>query len=360
MHGRAWLLALGLGCVCTVLQRVIGTCVGLREVTRSRRAGLFLFPFCVRCLEARVTRGRAMASAPGCLASRARVVPAGAGPPGQPRLARLRLPKKRWVWAPAPGDDSDCVGCESLPEAPPRHVVVPRACAPPERRREATPSEGAAEEIAVLLRGLAASAEAGATPRERMLAVCRIAIAHVATWLKPATKIPAGGPDQVGAASSIASRYLRKQHAPSSLTPSVCPRRSELGRASHPARGPAGRRGGVAGDAARRRRAGGAAAVPGAGRAALRVRGGPVHARQPAHHRIHANPHQGTVNRALIMRCFAICFAMQPPCAHPAPAPAAHRGAGRRHATGNDGRRARARARHSGGARAGRGAQSAG
>ena len=128
------------------------------------------------------------------------------GVPGQPRLARLRLPKKRWVWVPAPGDDSDCVGCESRPEAPPRHNFDARACAPPEQRRAAVPTSGAAEEIAALLRGLAASAQAGATPRERMLAVCRIALAHVATWLKPATDIPAGGTDVFGASHYITPR----------------------------------------------------------------------------------------------------------------------------------------------------------
>ena len=143
-----------------------------------------------------------MASGPaGCLASRARVVPTGAAP-GQPRL-KLRLPKKKWVFVPAPGDDSDCVGCESFPEAPPRHVFDPRACAPPEQRRAAVPTAGAAEEIGALLRGLAESAQAGATPRERMLAVCRIALLHVATWLKPATKEVAGAKDEVGAARHV-------------------------------------------------------------------------------------------------------------------------------------------------------------
>ena len=158
-------------------------------------------------------QSRAMAS-PLCLPSRARVVPlGGGGPPAQPRLARLRLPKKRWVWVPAPGDDSDCVGCETRPEAPPRHIFDAQACAPPAERRQAVPSAGAGQEIAVLLRGLAASAEAGATPRERMLAVCRIALAHVATWLKPATDIPAGGKDFIGAHRSCFAFVLH------SLTP---------------------------------------------------------------------------------------------------------------------------------------------
>ena len=167
-----------------------------------------------------------MASAPGCLASRARVVPTGNAPPGQPRLARLRLPTKKWVFVPAPGDDSDCVGCQSFPEAPPRHVFDPRACAPPEERRAATPTAGAAEEIAMLLRGFAASAQAGATPRERMLAVCRIALAHVATWLKPATKEVPGAKDEIGAASVVSSRLciIADHH-----TLSLLARRSESG-----------------------------------------------------------------------------------------------------------------------------------
>ena len=175
-----------------------------------------------------------MSSAASCLASRgrARVAPTGAAQPGQPRLAKLRLPKKRWVFVPAPGDDSDCVGCESFPESPARHVFDPRACAPPEKRREATPTQGAAEEIAMLLRGLAASAEAGATPRERMLAVCRIAIAHVATWLKPATKEVPGAKDEVGALWRLPLRLPA-----SSLTGP----RSQPGRASHPTRGAGGR-----------------------------------------------------------------------------------------------------------------------
>ena len=83
-----------------------------------------------------------------------------------------------------------------------------------------------------LLRGLAASAEAGATPRERMLAVCRIAIAHVATWLKPATKEVPGAKDEVGALWRLPLRLPA-----SSLTGP----RSKPGRASHPARGAGGR-----------------------------------------------------------------------------------------------------------------------
>lgn len=153
-----------------------------------------------------------MAAPAGCMPARGRVYPWPSGAPRRPRLARLRLPKTKWVWVPAPGDDSDCTGCEQRPEAPPRHIFDARACAPAPQQRAAQagpPSSGAAEEIGALLRGLAASAAAGATPRERMLAVCRVALAHVATWLKPATDVPAGGRSQIGALIvSTPSLYL--------------------------------------------------------------------------------------------------------------------------------------------------------
>lgn len=105
------------------------------------------------------------------------------------RVAPVVQPRPAWLWGPAPGDDSDCEGAESVDEPPMRQLFDPQACAAAEERpapRRTAHDGAAAAEIGALLRGLAASASQGASAQQRMLAVCRIVLAHLATWFKPA------------------------------------------------------------------------------------------------------------------------------------------------------------------------------
>jgi hypothetical protein len=138
--------------------------------------------------------------ASGCLPLGGRVraaAPAGA-------LARRACNDAPWVFAPAPGDDSDTEGSECREEPPARQAFDVRACAPADVRpaaRRTAHDEGAAAEMGALLRGLAADAAHGAPPQQRLLAVCRIVLAHAASWLKPARGVSDGALAMPGAMS---------------------------------------------------------------------------------------------------------------------------------------------------------------
>jgi hypothetical protein len=116
-----------------------------------------------------------------------------AAAPASHAAAAARVPTPVWLPVPAPGDDSDCEGAESVEEPPARQLFDVRACAAPEERpaaRRTAHDGGAAAEVGALLRGFATASAQGASPQQRMLAVCRIVLAHTATWLKPAVAPP--------------------------------------------------------------------------------------------------------------------------------------------------------------------------
>ena len=133
---------------------------------------------------------------------------------GFAREARAAAPRHRgWLPSRPVGDDSDSDEEDTLPA---RFMFDLRGCVPPSPRPPATqaPSDGCFQEFGAMLRALEDQAAAGAPPQERMMGVCRIVLAHVATWLKPVVKAPLSALRLPGARCCSRPPPRRLTHAP--------------------------------------------------------------------------------------------------------------------------------------------------
>ena len=295
MHGRACLL-LGAGCACLRL-----------PARRHRHTG---------CLLTRSRRVRSLASRRlgGCATRRRAPWPPPRAAWPRARAWCRRAPARRGspAWRGCGCRRSAGLSCQRLATTPTASAARPfrsrrrATCltrAPARRRSSAAPRRRAQEPRRSLRCCCAAWQPLPRRAPRRGSACWRCAASPSRTWPPGSSPPPRRSPAR-------ATKSVRRlpRHPPASpltgvLFLSFPSPRSEPGRASHSPRGAGGGGSRRTGDAAGSGGAFRAAAVPGSGGAALRVRGGPVHARQPAHHRINAHPHQGATPKP---GCFCV------------------------------------------------------